>query len=474
MVLEVRSFLDGDWRDGARLIGVTDKFTDQPAAQVHEPDQAQVDSALQKLAAAQQRARWKSRDRFQVLARASALLDDRREEFIQMIMADSGFTRADALREVDRAVETLLLCGEEAKRLAGEVVPLHGAPGPGDRIGFTVFRPLGVVCAITPFNSPLNTVVHKIGPALAAGNAVALKPASLTPVTADGLLRLLLDAGLPPELICVVQGGGRTAGQWLLDSQVPACYAFTGSTEVGAHLRRCAGLRRAQLELGSLSSTVICQDADLNRCLPLCVNAAFRKAGQVCTSVQRLYVHEAVADEVMSGLAEQLAGKKAGDPADPGTFIGPLISPAEADRVSSWISAAADQGATVACGGARSGNVIQPTVLAGVSPDMLVMRCEVFGPVVMIRPFTDLAAAVDEINDTPYGLAAGIFTRDLDRALLAAERFRMGSVHVNETSSSRVDLMPYTGVKESGVGREGPRYAIREMSEECLITIGRP
>jgi acyl-CoA reductase-like NAD-dependent aldehyde dehydrogenase len=474
MVHQVRSFLDGDWRDGARLIAVADKFTGRPAAEVHEPDQAQVDSALRKLAAAQQAARWTSRDRFGILSRASALLADRREEFIGTIVADSGFTRADGLREVDRAVETLLLCGEEAKRLAGDVVPLHGAPGPGGRIGFTVFRPLGVVCAITPFNSPLNTVVHKIGPALAAGNAVVLKPASLTPATADALLRLLLEAGLPPDLICVVHGGGRTAGQWLLDSQVPAFYAFTGSTEVGAHLQRCAGLRRTQLELGSLSSTVICQDADLDRCLPLCVNAAFRKAGQVCTSVQRLYVDEAVADAVTSGLAGLLADKKAGDPADPGTFIGPLISPAEADRVSSWIRAAAGQGATVVCGGTRSGNVIEPTVLADVAQDMLVMRCEVFGPVVLIRPFTDLAAAVDEINDTPYGLAAGIFTRDLERALLAAERLRMGAVHVNETSSSRVDLMPYTGVKESGLGREGPRYAIREMSEECLITIGRP
>lgn len=471
---EIRPFIAGDWRDGTTDYLVADKFSDQPVTRVHEPDANQADWALRKLAEAQAETVWPAHDRFSVLAGASALLAVKREEFISMIMIDTGFTRADALREVDRAVQTLLLCGEEAKRLAGEVVPMQGAPTTSGRLAFTVYRPLGVVCAITPFNSPLNTVLHKIGPALAAGNAVALKPASQTPVTADGLLRVLLEAGLPAGLISVLPGRGSSVGQWLLDSKVPSCYAFTGSNPVGENIRRAAGLRRIQLELGSVSSTVICQDADLDRCMPLCANAAFRKAGQVCTSVQRLYVHEAVADEVRAWLASFLQDKKAGDPAAPSTFIGPLISPADASRVDSWISAAADAGATVVSGGARAANVIAPTVLADVAPDMMVMRCEVFGPVVNIRPFAHLDDAITEINDTPYGLAAGIFTRSLDHALTAAERLRMGSIHINETSSSRVDLMPYTGVKASGMGREGPHYAIREMSEECLITIGRP
>jgi succinate-semialdehyde dehydrogenase/glutarate-semialdehyde dehydrogenase len=367
-----------------------------------------------------------------------------------------------------------MLCGEEARRLAGEVIPMEGAPGGGGRLAFTRYRPLGVVCAITPFNSPLNTVVHKVGPALAAGNAVALKPASQTPLTAEGLVRLLLQAGLPAELISLLPGRGASVGQWLLDSQVPSSYAFTGSNPVGESVQRAAGMRRTQLELGSISSTIICADADLERCLPLCVNAGFRKAGQVCTSVQRLYVHRAVSAEVLALLSADLQGKQAGDPAAADTFIGPLISPGDARRVDSWISEAADGGAEVVCGGRRERNVIAPTVLAGVSPAMQVMSCEVFGPVVMVRPFTELPAAIAEINDTPYGLAAGIFTRSLDQALTAAEQLRMGSIHINETSSSRVDLMPYTGVKASGIGREGPRYAIREMSEEYLITLGRP
>jgi acyl-CoA reductase-like NAD-dependent aldehyde dehydrogenase len=473
-VHEIRPFIGGDWRDGATQTVIRDKFTDQPVSRVQEPDPAMTASALAGLAAAQAASTWDAYSRFTVLARASELLAAQRAGFIQMIMTDTGFTQADSAREVDRAVQTLLLCGEEAKRLAGEMVPLQGAPGGGGRLAFTVYRPLGVVCAITPFNSPLNTVVHKVGPALAAGNAVALKPASQTPVTAAGLVSLLLAAGVPAGLLSLLPGSGATVGQWLLDSPVPAAYAFTGSNPVGETVRRAAGLRRAQLELGSISSTIICADADLDRCVPLSANAAFRKAGQVCTSVQRLYAHEAVAAEVQARLSAVLADKKAGDPAAPDTFIGPLISPADAVRVDSWIEQAAAAGADVVAGGVRTGNVIAPTVLAGVSADMEVMRSEIFGPVVLIRPFTDIGTAIAEINDTPYGLAAGIFTASLGDALTAAERLRMGSVHINETSSSRVDLMPYTGVKASGAGREGPHYAIREMSEECLITIGRP
>jgi acyl-CoA reductase-like NAD-dependent aldehyde dehydrogenase len=473
-VHEIRPFIDGDWRDGATECLIPDKFTGQPVSRVHEPAKEQAEQALRSLAAAQAQISWPPYERFSVLSRASALLARQRPAFVSMIMTDTGFTRADAERETDRAVQTLLLCGEEARRLAGEVVPMDGAPGVTGRLAFTVFRPLGVVCAITPFNSPLNTVVHKIGPALAAGNAVVLKPASQTPLTADGLVRLLLEAGLPPALISVLPGRGSAVGQWLLDSQIPAAYAFTGSNPVGERVQRAAGLRRTQLELGSISATIICADADLDRSVPLCANAAFRKAGQVCTSVQRLYVHETVAAEVRDRLTALLADKKAGDPAAPDTFIGPLISQGDAERVADWIAAAAAGGASVVCGGDRTGTVVDPTVLADVAPDMTVMRCEVFGPLVLIRPFSDLGTAIAEINDTPYGLAAGIFTSDLGKAMTAAERLRMGSVHINETSSSRVDLMPYTGVKASGIGREGPHYAIREMSEECLITIGRP
>jgi succinate-semialdehyde dehydrogenase/glutarate-semialdehyde dehydrogenase len=285
------------------------------------------------------------------------------------------------------------------------------------------------------------------------------------------LVRALLDAGLPPGLVALVHGPGSTVGEWLLTDQVPAMYAFTGSTEVGERIHSVVGLRRTQLELGSLSSTIVCADANLEVALDKIVGAGFRKAGQVCTSVQRVYLARPVVDRFVEGLVARLASRKAGDPTDPATFVGPLISPSAARRVLSWVDEAVAGGALAVAGGSRDGSVVSPTVLVDVDPAMRVMREEVFGPVVCVRPFDDLDAAVAEANQTPYGLAAGIFTRDIDGALTAARRLRMGSVHINETSSSRVDLMPYSGVKRSGMGREGPRYAVAEMTEERLITL---
>lgn len=474
--LDGRLYLGGAWCGGESVVPLADKYSGAVVADIHRPSRAQVERALATAAQAQAEAAsggaWGPYARFEVLARASALLARWRDAVAATVVADSGFTLSDARREADRAVQTLLLSAEEAKRIVGETVPVDSAPGGSRRLAFTVLRPLGVVCAITPFNSPLNTVLHKVGPALAAGNAVVLKPASLTPLSAELVVRLLLEAGLPERLITLVHGDGRDVGQWLLESEVPAFYAFTGSTQVGAHIHRTIGLRRAQLEMGSLSSTVVCADADLDVCVPMCINAAFRKAGQVCTSVQRLYVQRAVLGDVLAMLRKELADRPVGDPTRPDTFVGPLVSPGEAERVASWIDAATAGGATVVAGGDRQAAVVAPTVLSDVALDMQVMCDEIFGPVMVVRAFDDLGPAIDEINDTPYGLAAGIFTRDLGAALLAADRLRMGSVHINETSSSRLDLMPYTGVKASGLGREGPHWAVREMSEERLITMG--
>ncbi len=471
---DAQLFLQGSWTDGESTVPLRDKHHGGQVAQVHEGSREQVAAALDGVAHAQQKHVLAPYQRFQVLSEASRLLERRAEEFVQTIIDDTGFTLADARREVQRTTQTLLLSGEEAKRISGEVVPMDGAPGIAGRHAFTLRRPLGVVCAITPFNSPLNTVAHKVAPALAAGNGVVLKPASYTPLSAGKLVGLLLDAGLPEQLIAVVHGSGSTVGQQLLESPVPAFYAFTGSTEVGEHLHRAVGLRRTQLELGSLSSTIVCDDANLDKVIPLCVGAAFRKAGQVCTSVQRLYVHTAVLDDFLAALKRDLDSRTAGDPRVEGTFVGPVISESDADRISSWIESATKRGAEVVSGGGRDGQVIEPTVLSGVSRDMDVFCQEVFGPVVNVRPFTDLDEAIADANDTPYGLAAGIFTADVGRMLTAAEQLRMGSVHVNETSSSRVDLMPYGGVKQSGMGVEGPRYAIEEMTEQRLVTIGPP
>jgi acyl-CoA reductase-like NAD-dependent aldehyde dehydrogenase len=464
-------FSEGSWREGAKVETLHNKFDGSPLAQVHIPDRGQVDRAVRAVAAAQAASRLTGYERAAILMAAAALMRERRDAFVDTVVADTGFTLTDAEREVDRATETLQLCGEEAKRISGHMVPVEGGPGIRGRIGFTIRKPLGVVCAITPFNAPVNTVCHKIGPALAAGNGVVLKPAPETPLTAALLVQMLLDAGVPEGLVALLPGGA-DVGQALLEHPGPAFYAFTGSTRVGEHIARTVGIRRTQLELGSLASTIVCADAALETAAGLCVNAAFRKAGQVCTSVQRLYVQREVMAEFGRLVADRLADRPVGDPRRPGTFMGPVISPASADRIESWVTEAVAQGAELVHGGTREGSVITPTILGNVSRTMTVMTNEIFGPVVVLRPFDALEEAVAEANDTPFGLAAGVFTADLDNALTAARELRVGTVHINETSSSRVDLMPFGGVKASGTGMEGPRYAIEEMTEETLVTIG--
>jgi succinate-semialdehyde dehydrogenase/glutarate-semialdehyde dehydrogenase len=474
-VKKAQLFYGGAWTDGDSVLELRDKFSGEPVAEVHEASVAQVVEALEGVARGQERHRLTPYERYEVLRTTAGILTERHEEFVETVIQDSGFTLADARREVDRAVQTLLISGEEAKRIHGEMVPWDSAPGAAqDRYAFTVRRPLGVVCAITPFNSPLNTLVHKVAPAIAAGNSVIVKPASYTPLSAGLLTSALLEAGLPESLIAVVAGGGGTVGQTLLESPIPAFYAFTGSTEVGEHIQRTVGLRKTQLEMGSLSSTLVCDDADVAKAARLSVFAGFRKAGQVCTSVQRLYVQTGVLPEFVQALQDVLATQQAGDPRDEKTLVGPVISGKDADRIESWINSAVDGGGTVLAGGKREGQVIEPTVLSDVTLDMDVLCKEVFGPVLSVRPFSDLDEAITEINDTPYGLSAGIFTADIGRALTATEKLRMGSVHVNETSSNRIDLMPYGGVKKSGMGIEGPKYAIEEMTEQRLITLARP
>jgi succinate-semialdehyde dehydrogenase/glutarate-semialdehyde dehydrogenase len=396
---------------------------------------------------------------------------DRRAELLATIVAESGFTISDAGGEVDRCIQTLLLSGEEAKRVHGEMVPIDGASGQSHRLAFTLRVPRGVVAAITPFNSPLNTVAHKVAPALAAGNTVVLKPASVTPLSAGILCDILLGAGLPKGHLNLVHGGGAGVGRWLTEEPDIAFYTFTGSTEVGRRIQEAIGLRRSSLELGSISSTIVCEDADLEWALPRCVNASFRKAGQVCTSVQRLYVQRTVAERFTGMLLDRTRAAKVGDPYDPATLVGPMIDEREAARAEEWVRAAVAGGAELATGGGRSGALLDPVILRRVRPDMRVMCEEIFAPVISIVEFDSFEETLDQVNATPYGLAAGVFTRDIDRALRASRRLHVGSVHINETSSSRVDLMPYGGVKDSGFGREGPKYAIEEMTEERLVTI---
>ena len=466
-----RILVNGDWIAGdGPVIPVLDKFRGEPGAYVTTAGRAQVAHAIASAHDAFRRGGPSPFERGAILERACALVLARQADFVHTMQMEAGFTVADATGEVRRCIETLRLSAEEARRLAGEVVPIAGAPQQAGRVGFTLRVPLGVVAAITPFNSPLNTVTHKVAPAFAAGNATILKPASFTPLTACKLAEVLVEAGMPRGFLSVLLGGAQVA-QWILEDERVRFFAFTGSTEVGREIQRAAGLRRTQMELGSIACTIVCADARLSAALPKIVGAAYRKAGQVCTSIQLLLVHKSIIGDVQAQLAQQVAALPFGDPYDPGTFVGPVISEGNAIRIEQWIDEAVARGAQRLAGGKRNGAVVPPTLLAGIDDSMSVGCREIFGPVMCVVPFDSIDEAIARVNATPFGLAAGIFTNRLDDAFAAARRLEVGGVHINETSSSRVDLMPYGGSKDSGFGREGPRYAVHEMTEERIITI---
>jgi len=466
-----RLLIRGEWVEGERVDALYDKFSGQPYGQMAVASAAQIAGAVCGLDAAWADSPLGPYDRYRILMRTARLIEERREALVDLMRSEAGFTRADGENEVARCVQTLELSAEEARRLTGEMVPMLAAAGARDRIGFTIHAPRGVICAITPFNSPLNTVAHKVAPALAGGNAVLVKPSSLTPLSAVALCQALLDAGLPPGLLALVHGPGGSVGRQLLDDPRIAYYAFTGSTGVGRQIQQAAGLRGTQLELGSIASTIVCDDADFERAIPKILQAGFRKAGQVCTSVQRLLVDRSILDEFSGRLVEAIAGIPFGDPALAETVVGPMISEADARRAEQWVGEAVAGGARVLIGGRRHDRVFEPTLLADVDPSMRVVCEEVFAPIVSLMPFDTLDDAVAMANASPYGLAAGLFTSNLHRALGLSRKLRFGGVHVNEASSARVDAMPFGGVKDSGFGREGPAYAIREMTEERLITV---
>ncbi|WP_119273569.1 aldehyde dehydrogenase family protein [Taklimakanibacter deserti] len=468
---ELRSFIGGGFVPGGQRFEVKDKYLGTRLAEVNTASDANVELALSTAERAFRTDVPAPARRFEILSTASRLLSERRNAFAAMLTAEAGFTLADAANEVDRAVLTLSLCADEARRIAGEMVPLAASPRQENRVAFTIRIAIGVVCAITPFNSPLNVVLHKIGPALAAGNAVILKPSGLTPLTAQMIAELLIEAGLPAGLISVLHDSKGEAARALLADQRVGFYTFTGSTRVGRLIQNAAGLRRTQLELGSIASTIVCADADLERALPKIANAGFRKAGQVCTSVQRLYVQSKRFEQVRDSLVDLARHMPAGDPRDSATRIGPMISDEAASRVEGMLREAETSGAGICCGGVRTGPVLSPTILTNVKAGLRVLDEEIFGPVLSILPFESLDEAIASANATPFGLSVGLFTQDLSTALPSAMKLRFGSVHINETSSARADAMPFGGVKDSGFGHEGPKYAVREYTEERLVTL---
>jgi succinate-semialdehyde dehydrogenase/glutarate-semialdehyde dehydrogenase len=467
------TLIAGHWLAPTSALPVLDKYTRTVIADVGETSADHVAQAVSVVRqAADAGVLPPPATRAQHLRKAAELLAARREQFACLMTAEAGFTRADSDNEINRAIITLNLSAEAGVRLIGDVIPFAASPGAHNRVGFTQRFPVGVVCAITPFNSPLNTVLHKVAPAYAGGNAAILKPSPYTPLTAAALAALLLEAEVPPEFIALVHGGD-AVGAALTANPGIDFFTFTGSTRVGRIIQAAAGLRRTQMELGSIASTLVCGDADLDRAIPKIINAGFRKAGQVCTSVQRLYVAESLYPSLLDRLCQEARKLKAGDPRDPDTLVGPLISLDAAVRTSEWIAKAVDEGATLEYGGERKDAVVNPTVLTHVAEASRAWCQEAFAPIMSLRPFTRLDEAIHDANATPFGLSVGVFTQDIDQALHAARTLRFGAIHINAASSARSDVMPFGGVKASGFGREGPDYAIREMTEDRLVTINQ-
>nr|WP_163529435.1 aldehyde dehydrogenase family protein [Halobacillus ihumii] len=471
MLKQYKLYIDGQWTGTNESIDVANKYTQDTFAQVAKASEKEVNEAISAAERAYKGEPLAPYKRYQILKRVSELLQENKEEFAQTIVMEAGKPLKQARTEVDRATQTIEISAEEAKRIHGEGVPVESAPGSENRMAFTIKVPVGVVGAISPFNFPLNLVSHKIAPAIAAGNAVVLKPASKTPVASLMLAEMFQEAGLPKGFFNVVAGSGSTVGNQMMQDERIQLYTFTGSAEVGLKLKQNTGLNKLILELGNNSPVIVDKDADIDAAAQNTAAKSFAFAGQVCLSVQRLYVHEEVRDEFQEKFIKAVKELNVGDPSDDETDVGPMISEDEAKRAEQWIKEAKQAGATVVHGGEREGALLQPTVLQDITSDMKVVCEEIFAPVVSLIPFTDIRECIDEVNQSPYGLQGGIFTQNLDTAFYAAKHVEVGGMMVNDSSQYRVDLMPYGGVKDSGSGKEGPKYSIEEMTEERLVVL---
>ena len=409
-------------------------------------------------------------ERGELLYAAYRTLSERAEQFATTICQEVGKTIREATGEVGRALEVLRLSAEEARRFAGDHLPLDAAPNGAGKIGFSMRVPAGVVAAIVPFNFPLVLAAHKLGPALAVGNSLVLKPAPQAPLASCMFGYLLEEAGFPPGAVNVIPGGAEVGDALVRDERV-RIVAFGGSDRTGDAVARAAGAKKLLLECGSASSVTIMPTADLSKALPACVRAGYAVAGQMCISVQKVLVHRDLYDHFAAAFTEQVSRLRTGDPRKEQTDVGPVISIGAAERLTEWIDQARAQGATVLTGGTHERTLFAPTVLGNVTRGMKVFTEEVFGPVVSLVRVNSLDEAIELTNATRYGLNTGLYTNRLDESLAFIRRVHHGSVLINETSAWRADLMPYGGVKSSGVGREGVRYAMEEMSEHKVVSM---
>ena len=463
-------FVAGDWVDRAEKIEVRDPFDDAVIDTVPAANSKDVESVLAASVEGSRVARaMTTYERSKVLGRVGDLVEERAHNFAQLIAREGSKTIREARKEVSRCVNTLRSSAEEARRISGETIPFDSFPGGEQRKGYYERMPVGVVLAITPFNDPLNLVAHKLGPAIAAGNAVILKPATVTPLSAIELTRVFQEAGLPPQVLQTITGYGSVIGDPLVSDERVRMISFTGGVEAGKRITARAGIKKIGMELGSNSPVIVWHDADLEWAVETCVSGAFWAAGQNCIGVQRIYIHQHVYTEFRNAFVDRTASYKIGDKLDEATDMGPMITEEEATRVEQWVGKAAESGAAVLTGGGRSGTLVQPTVLEDVPPSVAVHCEEVFGPTVNLYPVSDAEEAIAEANSLSFGLHAGVFTRDVDTAFKIAGGLECGGVMINDSTDYRLDTMPFGGVKNSGLGREGIRFSIEEMTEPKVV-----
>ncbi|HWM64578.1 MAG TPA: aldehyde dehydrogenase family protein [Solirubrobacterales bacterium] len=463
----------GEWVVTGEWDEVSSPYDGTAVGRVAQADAATVDRAIRTAHNAFESGGFPQHERAAVLDRAAHLVGERLEDLALTIAAEAGKPLKTAKVEAARCVDTLIFSAVEARKLSGGTVPMDASPAGEGKLGVMLRVPYGVVGAISPFNFPLNLVAHKVGPAIAAGNAVVLKPAGQTPISALKLAEVLLDAGLPQGWLSVVPGPGSEVGNAIVEHELTRALTFTGSSKVGWGIRSRVPHKKVNLELGSTAPLIVHADGDWETAADKTKLHAFSHAGQSCISIQRVLVHEEVADAFVERLVANTEELRVGDPLDPETDVGPLISPGDRDRVKEWVDEAVAAGAELLSGGelVDEGRCLAPTLLGSPPRDAKVWREEIFGPVATIDRYSDFGEALRMANGSKFGLQAGVFTRDVGRGLEAAEMLEFGGVLINEVPTFRADQMPYGGVKDSGNTREGPAYAVVELTEERFVTL---
>lgn len=471
MAREFKFLIGGEWRESDEKVYIANPFNGSAVGLLSLAREEDVDEAIRNSVEIFSTLKnLSSYERANILSAIADDIEHRQNEFAEMITNESGKPIRFAKGEVARAISTFHIASEEASRINGEVISLDVSSTVKGRKGITMRFPIGPVVCITPFNFPLNLIAHKIAPAIACGNPFIIKPAPQTPLTSLLLGETLLKSGIPEKTVNIVPCSNEVAEKLATDERVKML-SFTGSARVGWALKQKAGKKKVLLELGGNAAVIVDQHTDIDHAVERCVVGSFAHAGQVCIKVQRIYIHKSVFKQFEMKFLEATAAVKVGNPLEEDTIVGPMISLGEAERVEQWIKEAVSDGAEILWGGKRRGSMMEPTVLGSVNPEMKVCREEIFGPVTTVQKIDSIESAVEEVNDSRYGLQAGIFSNDMKAILYAYKNLEVGGVIVNDYPTFRVDNMPYGGVKDSGFGREGIKYSIQEMTEQRLLVV---